>query len=69
VEHLSCGRHASRRDEPYEPFQAAARRLFVVSVGIAAPSALAHAPAHAVKTHSLRVAQFASWADSASWAD
>jgi hypothetical protein len=43
--------------------------LFVASVGIAAPIASAHAPARAVKTHSLRVAPLASWADSASWAD
>jgi hypothetical protein len=43
--------------------------LFVTAVGIAAPIASAHAPAHAVKTHSVRVAPLASWADSASWAD
>jgi hypothetical protein len=43
--------------------------LFVVSVGIAAPIASAHTPAHTVKTHSVRVAPLASWADFASWAD
>ena len=42
--------------------------LFVVSVGIAAPIASAHAPAHTVKahtvkTHSVQVAPLASWAD------
>jgi hypothetical protein len=48
--------------------------LFVVSVGIAAPIASAHTPAHtakthSIKTHSVRVAPLASWADFASWAD